>query len=44
MELHVNISAALTDYIADHFVRKNVECAFDVVVRYDVRKFDADAI
>ena len=44
MSLHVNIFAALTDHFADPFVRENVARVFDVVVRYDVRKFDADSI
>ena len=44
MALHVNIFAALTDHFADTFVRENVARVFGVVVRYDVRKFDADAI
>ena len=36
--------AALTDHFADPFVRENVARRFDVVLRHDVRKFDADAI
>ena len=44
MGLHVNIFAALTDHFANHFVRKNVARVFDVVVCYDVQKFDADII
>ena len=44
MALHVNIFAPLTDHFTDPFVRKNAARVFDVVVRYDVRKFDADTI
>ena len=44
MALQANIFAALTDHFANLFVRENVARVFDVVVRYDVRKFDADAI
>ena len=44
MALHANIFAPLTDHFADCFVRENVARVFDVVVRNDVRKFDADAI
>ena len=39
-----NIFAALTDLFAGPFVHHNVSRVFDVVVRNDVRKFDADAI
>ena len=38
------VFAALTDHFADTFVRENVARVSDVVVRNDVRKFDADAI
>ena len=34
----------MTDHFADPFVRENVARVFDVIVRNDVRKFDADAI
>ena len=44
MALHVNIFAALADHLADPFLRENAALVFDVAVRYDVRKFDADAI
>ena len=44
MALHVIIFAALTDHFPDTFVCENVGLVFDDVVRYDIRKFDADAI
>ena len=44
MSLHVSIFAALTNHFTDPFVGENVVRVFDVVVCYDVRKFDADAI
>ena len=44
MALHGNTFAALTDHFADPFVRENVARVFNVVVRYDVRKLDTDAI
>ena len=44
MALHVNIFAAMTDHFARPFVREYVACVFNVIVRNDVRKFDADAI
>ena len=44
MALHVTIFAALTDHFTDPFVRENVARVSVVVVRYDVRKFDADHI
>ena len=34
----------MTDHFADPFVRENVARVFDVIIRNDVRKFDADAI
>ena len=43
MALHVNIFAALADHFDDPSVRENVARVFGVVVRYDVRKFDADS-
>ena len=39
-----NDCAALTYHFADPFVRENVACVFDVVVRYEVRKFEAGTI
>ena len=39
-----NIFAALTDHFADLLVRENIVRVFDIVVRYDMRKFEADAI
>ena len=44
MALHVNIFAALTDHFTDPFVHENFVPVFDVDVRYDVQKFDADTI
>ena len=44
MALHVNIFAAMTDHFARPFVRGNGARVFNVIVRNDVRKFDADAI
>ena len=44
MALHVNIFTALTDHLANPFVRENVVRTFDVVVRYHDQKFDAHAI
>ena len=43
MALHVNTFAALTDHFVNPFVRENVARVFEDVVRYYVRKFDADA-
>ena len=44
MASHVNIYADLTDHFADPFVGENVVRIFDVVVHYDVQKFDAATI
>ena len=44
MALHWNTFAPLTDHFANSFVHENVARIFDIVIRYDVRKFDADAI
>ena len=34
----------MTDHFADPFVCENVAPFFDVVVRYNVRKIEADAV
>ena len=44
MALHVNIFVALTNHFADPFVCENIVHVFDIVIRCDVRKFDAEAI